>query len=136
MNRRILLGYQLIIGLSDALTGALLMVVPALTLRMIRLQAPVDALPYLSFIGAFVFSVGVACLYGAFLIVSRCNKAKLEVVWLLTALTRASVAIFITGQVLAGTLEAGWLTVAVADGLCAVIQIIGLRQRWLIHVTR
>ena len=58
------------------------------------------------------------------------------VVWLLTAFTRASVAIFIAAQILAHTLEAGWLTVAISDGACVLIQAIGLRRGWLVHVAR
>ncbi|HEV2485765.1 MAG TPA: hypothetical protein VGT08_09555 [Terracidiphilus sp.] len=136
MNRPILVGYQLLIGLSDTLTGALLIVVPELTLRLMRLQAPPDALIYVSFIGAFVFSVGLTCLYGAFLAYKGNCRTKLEVVWLLTAVTRASVAIFVIGQVLSSTLDVGWLTVAATDGACVLIQAIGLRRGWLSSATK
>jgi hypothetical protein len=135
MNRPILIAYQLLIGLSDTLTGALLIVAPELMLRLMRLQAPSNALIYVSFIGAFVFSVGLACLYGALLAYKGGSRTKLEVVWLLTAITRASVAIFVIGQVLASTLDAGWLTVAATDGVCVLIQAIGLRQGWLARAT-
>jgi hypothetical protein len=130
MNRSILIAYQLLIGLSDTLTGALLLVAPELALRLMRLHAPADALPFVSFIGAFVFSVGLACLYGAFVIVRRRNACKLEVIWLLTAITRASVAIFVVAQILARGLEAGWIAVALFDGACSLIQAIGLRKGW------
>ena len=122
MNRPILISYQLLIGLSDTSTGALLMIAPGLTLRLMHLSAGADASVYLSFIGAFVLSVGLSCLYGAFVAFHRGVPAKLEMVWLLTAFTRASVAIFVVGQVLASTLTAGWLSVAPVDGLCASIQ--------------
>ena len=65
MNRPILIGYQVLIGLSDTLTGALLIIAPEFALRLMGLHAPADALPFLSFIGAFVLSVGLTCLYGA-----------------------------------------------------------------------
>lgn len=136
MIRRILIGYQLLIGLSDTLTGALLIIAPVFTLRLMHLRAPGDALPYLSFIGAFVLSVGLACLYGAYVMMRRGSPCKLEVVWLLTAITRASVAIFVITQILAQTLEAGWLTVALTDSACVLIQAIGLRKGWLAHVAR
>lgn len=136
MNRPILISYQLLTGLSDASTGTLLLVAPALTLRLMHLQAPSDALIYNSFIGAFVLSVGLACLYGALLACHNGSRTKLEIVWLLTAFTRASVAIFVVGQVLVSTLEAGWLTVAAADGACVLIQAIGLRKGWLASVAR
>ncbi len=136
MSRRILIGYQLLIGLSDTATGALLIVAPALTLRLMGLHAPSDALPFLSFIGAFVFSVGLACLYGAFLMRCDTEKARLEMVWLLTAFSRAAVAVFVFQQVISGALEAGWLTVALSDGTMVVIQAIGLRRGWLANVGR
>jgi hypothetical protein len=134
MNRPTLIGYQLLIGLSDTLTGVLLIVAPEFALRLMRLHAAADALPFLSFIGAFVFSVGLACFYGVFVIARRRNTCKLEVVWLLTAITRASVAIFVVGQILAHMLEVGWLTVAISDGACVLIQAIGLRKGWLANV--
>ena len=136
MSRRILIAYQLLIGISDTATGALLIVAPALTLRLMGLHAPSDALPYLSFIGAFVFSVGLACLYGAFLMRCDTEKARLEMVWLLTAFSRAAVSIFVFQQVISGRLEAGWVTVALSDGTMVVIQAIGLRRGWLANVGR
>ena len=136
MSRRILIAYQLLIGVSDTATGALLIVAPALTLRLMGLHAPTGALPYLSFIGAFVFSVGLACLYGAFLMRCDTEKARLEMVWLLTAFSRAAVSIFVFQQVISGALEAGWLTVALSDGTMVVIQAVGLRRGWLANVGR
>ena len=136
MNRPILIGYQLLTGFSDASTGVLLLAAPGLALRLMYLSAPSDALIYISFVGAFVLSVGLACLYGGLLAYRRSSRAKLEIVWLLTAFTRASVATFVIGQVLASTLEAGWITVAAADGACVLIQGIGLRRGWLAHVSR
>jgi len=136
MNRPILLTYQLAIGFSDTVSGALLIIAPVFTLRLMGLHVPDDALPFLSFIGAFVLSVGLACLYGAWIIARRGNPCKLEVVWLLTAITRAGVAVFVTAQILGQTLEAGWFTVAITDGACVLIQAIGLRKGWLSHVAR
>jgi hypothetical protein len=66
----------------------------------------------------------------------RGSQCKLEVIWLLTAITRASVAIFVAAQILAHTLEAGWLTVAISDGACVLIQAIGLRKGWLVYAAR
>jgi hypothetical protein len=136
MNRGILIGYQLLVGLSDTMTGALLMIVPEFTLGMMRLHAPDDALVYLSFIGAFVLSVGLSCLYGAHLTIYLANPCQLQVVWLLTAIIRASVAIFVITQIIEHTLEVGWITVAISDGTCALIQAIGLRKGWLIDAAR
>jgi hypothetical protein len=131
MNRPILLAYQLLIGLSDTLTGALLIVAPEFTLRMMHLHPPPDALPFLSFVGAFVFSVGIACLYGAWIVLYGGSAIRLEMIWLLTAITRSSVAIFVVSQILATTLESGWFTVAATDGVCVLIQAIGLSRGWI-----
>ena len=136
MNRLALLTYQCLIGTSDTLTGALLIIAPAFALRLMGLHVPSDALPYLAFIGAFVFSVGLACLYGAIIMAHRGSTSTLQAVWLLTAFTRASVAVFVLTQILTHTLEPGWLTVAGTDGACVVIQAIGLHKGWLSNVAR
>jgi hypothetical protein len=136
MTRPVLIGYQLLIGLSDTLTGALLIVAPAFTLGLMRLRVPADALPFVSYIGAFVQSVGLACLYGAYVVLRRGSSSKLEVVWLLTAITRAAVAIFVVSQIAAHALEAGWMSVAITDGACVLFQAIGLRRGWAAHAAR
>lgn len=130
-RRSILLTYQLLTGLSDTSTGLLLLAAPALTLHLMRLAAPAAALPYLSYIGAFVLSTGLACLYGALLTTRPHFTPKLETVWLLTALTRAIVALFVLAKVSTAALPTGWLTVAASDGALALIQLIGLSRGWL-----
>lgn len=134
MRRRILLGYQLLTGLSDTSTGVMLVVAPALTLHLMKLQTAPDTLPFLSYVGVFVLSVGLACLYGAMLTTPGVRAEKLEVVWLLTAVTRALVALFVLTKVVTGTLEPGWITVAITDALFASIQAVGLAKGWLRHV--
>jgi hypothetical protein len=136
MNRLSILGYQLLTGISDSSTGTLLVVAPALTLRLMHLDTPPNALVYVSFIGAFVLSVGLACLYGALLAYRNGGRTKLEIVWLLTAFTRAGVAVFVLAQVMANALEAGWAMVAIFDGACVFIQALGLRKGWLASVAR
>jgi hypothetical protein len=134
MNRPILLTYQMLIGFSDTATGALLMVAPEFTLRLMQIQAPSDGLTYVSFIGAFVLSVGLACLYGALLMAKRGSRRSLETVWLLTAFTRASVTTFVASQIMTHALALGWSTVALSDGACVVFQAIGFRKHWLANV--
>ena len=131
MKRRLLFSYQLLTGFSDTSTGVLLIFEPAVTLRLMRLRVPSDTLPFLSFIGAFVLSVGVACLYGAILATRAGSVPKLEVVWLLTAITRCLVAIFIVSETLSGTLESRWTIVAISDATFALLQAIGLAKGWL-----
>ena len=79
MNRPTLFGYQLLTGVSDASTGALLMIAPAFALRLMHLSTPSDALTYVSFIGAFVLSVGLACLYGALLACHKGSRSRIEI---------------------------------------------------------
>jgi hypothetical protein len=131
-----LLGYQLIAGISDTSTGLLLIAAPVFTVRMMGVSVPYDATPFLSFIGAFVLAVGLSYLYGALLIRRTGAVPRLEAVWLLTAIIRSSVAIFVLGAVVARTLSPGWLTIAVFDGICVVIQARGLSRGWLTHATR
>jgi hypothetical protein len=128
MKARVLLGYQLLTGLSDTATGLLLIFAPALTLRLMGVHAPQDALPFLSWIGAFVLSVGLGCLYGASVIRTA---HKLETVWLLTAITRGLVALFVASSIFTGTLPFGWISVPVTDAALAILQTIGLRKGWL-----
>lgn len=131
MNRTVLLTYQLVTGLSDTITGILLCAAPALTLRMMGLHAPVDALPYIGYIGAFVLSVGLACLYGARILRMPSSGDRLEIVWFLTALSRAAVALYLLPEISIGTFQPAWLSVALFDGSCALIQAVGLRRGWL-----
>lgn len=133
MKHSLLLGYQLVIGLSDTGTGLLLYIAPAFTLRLMGVHAPAEANPYISYIGAFVLSIGLSCLYGALLVAHNARAERLETVWLLTALARSAVAIYLIKGILSGELEPAWMIVAAFDGLCVAIQAIGLRKRWPVH---
>jgi hypothetical protein len=131
MKRSLLLAYQLVTGLSDTITGILLSVAPAFTLRMMGVRAPADALPYVGYIGAFVLSVGLACLYGARILRLPSATERIETVWLLTALSRAAVALYLLPEISIGNFAHGWLSVVIFDGACALIQVTGLRRGWL-----
>ena len=131
MKHPVLFGYQCLAGLSDTATGALLCVAPRFTLQLMGISPAADTTPYISYIGAFVLSVGISYLYGAFLIAINAPSARIEIVWLLTAFTRSAVAIYVLKSVLVGDLEFGWIAVAAFDAACAAIQAIGLRKRWL-----
>jgi len=131
MKRFVLPAYQIVTGLSDTSTGLLLLFAPGLTLRLMKVDAGAEALPFLSYVGVFVLSVGIACLYGASLIKT---PEKLEVVWLLTGITRGLVALFVIASIVSGTLEPGWSTVACTDGVLSVLQFIGLATGWLRRV--
>jgi len=127
-----LLGYQLLTGLSDSSVGLLLVVAPATTMELMKLHPTTDSLVFLSYIGVFVLSVGIACLYGAVLLMTRpVGTEKLQTVWLLTAVTRGLVAIFVVAKILSGSLEPGWISVAITDGAFALVQSIGLARGWV-----
>jgi hypothetical protein len=130
-----LLAYQLIAGVSDTFTGVLLLAAPIFTTRLMGLSVPYDATPFLSFIGSFVLAVGLSYLYGALLVRRSSGVQRLETVWLLTAIIRSSVAIFVLAAVLNGTLAPGWISIAIFDGICVFIQARGLRRGWLSHAT-
>ena len=136
MKDLLLLAYQLLAGFSDTSTGVLLMAAPVFTIHMMGLAVPQDATPFLSFIGAFVLAVGLSYFYGAILVRRNTGVHRLETVWLLTAITRSSVAIFVLTAVLNSTLAPGWLTIAIFDAVCVLIQARGLRRGWLSHATR
>lgn len=131
MKNSALLAYQSLIGLSDTGTGVLLCLAPLFTLQIMGLHPPQDAAPYIAYIGAFVLSVGIACLYGVLLLMQQANVERLETVWLLTAFSRSAIAIYILKSVLSGQMEPAWITIALFDAACAMIQGIGLRKRWL-----
>lgn len=136
MNRSLLLGYQLLAGVSDTSTGALLIAAPIQAVGLMGLQVPEDSAPFISFIGAFVLAVGLSYLYGGLLVSRASGRSRLETVWLLTAIIRSSVAVFVLTQVLAGALQAGWLIIAGFDGACVFVQAVGLRKGWLLNVAR
>lgn len=131
MRRSVLLGYQWLTGLSDTSTGVLLCVAPLFTLQLMGVRAEAGDAPYVSYIGAFVLAVGLSCLYGAYVIGGRLGCERLEVVWILTALLRSAVAIYLVKAVLTGALPTAWLSVAMFDGACALIQYVGLKRKWI-----
>jgi len=133
MKRMWLLGYQWLTAISDTGTGAMLYIAPETTLRLMGLRLAPDTAPYISYIGAFVLSVGLSCLYGALAFQHREATQRVETVWLLTAFSRAAVAIYLLQAVSSGKLAHGWLPVCAFDGTCALIQGVGLRRRWLVY---
>lgn len=139
MSRRFLPIYQVVAGLSDSLTGLLLLAAPSWTLRLMHLQADPATLPFLSWIGAFVLSTGLACFYGALLLIpaERADAMpRLETVWLLTLFTRALVAAYVLFAIAHSTLAVGWITVAFTDGAFALFQTVGLMRGWLSDARR
>ncbi|HEV2274754.1 MAG TPA: hypothetical protein VGR96_11345, partial [Acidobacteriaceae bacterium] len=120
-------------GISDTLTGLLLVFFPLWTLHRMGLHRLPEPPVFVSFIGIFVLSVGLAYLFAGSLPWDAGGRSGWKTAWLLTALTRSLVAAFLLWKIVTGQLEAGWITVALADGVLASIQWTGLRAGWLNH---
>jgi len=133
MTYRLLLCYQIGVAASDSFTGIALLFAPLFTLRLMQIQVQNSSAIYIAWIGIFVVSVGMACAYGAGLLLCKKEMGRLETVWLLTAITRGLVAAFLLVNILNNTLSLAWGTVAVFDGGCALFQCVGLRKEWLKH---
>jgi hypothetical protein len=118
--------WSVMVGGMDALTGLLLIFMPATVLRLLRIEAPgADALVYLGWIGVFVLAVGLS--YGLAL---GKHRGRGETVWLFTALVRMLVAVFIVTQITRKTMAPAWIVVALSDGIVATVQMVILRKNW------
>jgi hypothetical protein len=123
--------YQWLAGLGDATTGVLLVFAPSWTLSLMGVRHPPEPVEFVSFIGVFVLSVGVACLFAARLPRNAANAPRWQTVWWLTALSRTLVAGFLVWKIVGSRMETAWLTVALTDGVLAIFQWIGLCAGWL-----
>lgn len=118
--------WSVAVGSMDALTGLLLIFVPDLVLRMLKIDPPsADAMVFISWIGVFVMSVGLS--YGLAL---GGRRSRGEAVWMFTSLVRIMVAVFLTTKILGGSLQMAWMLVAAADASVALVQVVILRKRW------
>jgi len=131
LHRRLMM-YQYLAALCDTSTGVLLVAAPAFTLGLMGLTILPAPLAFVRYIGVFVLSVGLTYFWAAFWWpLSPRNNIAWSTQWKITALIRSAVALFVLSQVASRAIEARWITVAVADGLFASIQIAGLRKGWL-----
>ena len=118
--------WSVMVGAMDALTGLLLILSPALVLKMLRLDAPApDGMVFLSWIGVFVMAVGLS--YGFAL---GKHRGRGETVWMFTALVRIMVAVFLVIQITRGAMAPAWIVVALSDGFVALVQMTILRKGW------
>lgn len=122
-------------GLSDTSTGLLLIFAPAWTLRLMGVRWLPQPIEFAGFIGVFVLSVGLTYLLVAVRWpIARQNTVVWEVQWWITALVRTLVAVFLLVEIVSGRMEFAWISVALSDGMLAVIQWIGLARGWLKNV--
>lgn len=124
--------WSVMVGSMDAVTGLLLILAPALVLRLLRIEAPSpDSLVYLSWIGVFVMAVGLS--YGFALGKRRVSG---ETVWMFTAMARIMVTVFLVIQIARGAMAPAWIVVALSDGFVALVQMTILRKGWWREGTR
>ena len=125
--------YQLAAGACDTATGLLLIFFPAFTLRRMGIREIPEALVFVSFIGAFVFAVGISYLAFSRLPRSARGVAIAETAWLITGLERGCVGLFVAWACVRHSLEWAWITVSVVDLTLATFQIWACRAGWLRH---
>jgi hypothetical protein len=113
------------VGAMDAVTGLLLVVAPALVLKLLGIPLPsLDALVFLSWMGVFVAGVGLS--YGLVLI----DRKSGPTVWMITALVRVLVGVFVSWRIMDGSLVPLWAAVALTDLIVASGQLALLRAGW------
>ena len=133
MSARLFQLYQLATGACDAVTGLLLLVAPALTMRLMQIHDPPSDLVFISFIGAFVGGVGCIYLLTARVPATSEDLAAAEAMWRATGLIRLFVGVFVAVAFLRRQLEPAWLTVSAVDLALAAFQFWGVKTRLLRH---
>ena len=103
------------VGLMDLCTGLVLIFAPGLVFSVFGMSVDEAAMDFVNWVGAFVFAVGLSYAWAL-------SRESLPVVWKITGLVRSVIAVFLIGKVLAGSMPANWLGVAVCDGFVAVAQ--------------
>ena len=127
MSRSLVTTFQWLAGLMDTVTGLLLVFAPDFTLRLMGLTPSADV--FVSFVGVFVLGVGLS--YLLLPLFAPHAAARWEAQWLVTALIRGLVALFLVAEIAAGRMESAWLAVAATDGVLALVQSVGLRRGWV-----
>lgn len=130
--RTLILLYHYAAGLCDTTTGLLLLFAPAFTLRLMGITRLPQPLFYASYVGVFVLCVGASYLLVPGTALARAVRETCwRTQWLLTALFRTAIAIFVIAQVTIHAMQPAWLGVALTDATFAVIQWVGLRKDWI-----
>ena len=123
--------YQWLCGCCDGFTGLLLILSPAWTLRLMGIRRLPESLEMASFVGVFVLGVGLAYLTMTAEPRTSGQAARWRAVWLVTAIIRTLVAVFLAWQILGGRMEAGWSVVLATDLILGLLQFAGLKLEWL-----
>lgn len=126
MNMNRIKLFQWAVGACDASTGLLLVLAPAWTLRLMGIGSLPEPADIISFVGIFVFAVGIS-----YFLVSADDVAGWKMQWKVTALVRLLVAAFLLWKIFVVGWEVKWISVLLTDLIIALIQISGLKLRWL-----
>ena len=110
------------VGLMDLCTGLVLIFAPGLVFSVFGMSVDEAAMDFVNWVGAFVFAVGLSYAWAL-------SRESLPIVWKITGLVRSVIAVFLIGKVLAGSMPANWLGVAVCDGFVAIVQFVVLWRR-------
>lgn len=122
--------FQWCAGAGDAATGFLLMLAPGFALRMMGIAQPPAELVFVSFVGAFVFAVGLSTLFFLRYPRTPSELASVRTLWLITGVQRLCVALFVAGACFGSKLEPAWLLVSGYDLAFAILQLAVLRPRY------
>lgn len=110
----------------------LLLFAPAFTLGLMHVSSPPNPIVFISYIGAFVLSVGLSYVWIAALSpLSPRNAPAWSTQWQITALIRTVIALFLIAETATGRMEPAWILVALTDGIIAIVRWIGVARRWL-----
>jgi len=120
--------YALAAGLSDGVTGLLIVISPGLALSLMQIAEVPEEVIYLRFVGVFVGAIGLSYFLPFLSAEPEAGDARLGSVFAVTGLMRLCVAAFVLSSVLAGALVVGWLLVFVTDLSLALLQIFFLRS--------
>lgn len=132
ISRKSFTYYQLAAGACDTITGILLLAAPQSALKLMGVHhVPDSSCIFISFIGAFVFSVGLTYLLFASSPSSDLQLGSLRAAWLITAVERLCAGGFVMIAVLSRGLEPAWLSITLVDLSLAVFQLVGLQKKWL-----
>ena len=133
LKQRGVLAFCLLAGLTDAGSGLLLMLLPEFTLGVMQVGAvAAEALVFIRFIGAFVFSVGCLYLFALLPVLRRGRWSAVRFVFLATAWVRLVIGLFTGLAIVGGALSLHWISVPLTDGLLAVFQLGVVWKAWMV----
>lgn len=126
--RSMMIALALAAGISDTLTGLLLIGAPTDTLALLGIAAPTDPM-MVRFIGNFVLGVGLSTLY-PLMSQPRRRWHRLAVAFEVASLVRLLVAIFLGSAILSQLLATAWWIVAACDLTLATLMLIARPKAW------